>query len=109
MQQYYQNPVSHGHNRHVPGELPDKNTAHTTKPTTNHQHTMQNLLFRISGLQDEHCVRTLANAIQDLPSIGHIEISLEKGEANVEHGSFVSPEDILQAIVDAGFEAEYTA
>ena len=69
---------------------------------------MQNLLFKISGLQDETCVRTLANAIQDLPNIGHIEISLEKGEASVEHGRFVSPDDILQAIVEAGFAAEYT-
>lgn len=71
------------------------------------QYTMQNLLFKVSGLSDERCVRTLANAIQDLPSIGHIEISLEKGEASIEHGRFVSPDDILQAIVDAGFEAEY--
>ncbi len=68
---------------------------------------MQNLLFKVSGLKDETCVRTLANAIQDLPSIGHIEISLEKGEASIEHGRFVSPDDILQAIVDAGFQAEY--
>ena len=68
---------------------------------------MQTLLFKISGLKDEDSVRTLANAIQDLPGIGHLEISLEKGEASVEHGRFVSPDDILQAIVEAGFEAEY--
>lgn len=67
---------------------------------------MQTLLIKITGLQDEQCLRTLANAIQDLPNIGHLEISLEKGEASVEHGRFVSPEDILQAITDAGFEAE---
>jgi len=67
---------------------------------------MQTLLIKITGLQDEQCLRTLANAIQDLPNIGHLEISLEKGEASVEHGRFVSPEDILQAIIDAGFEAE---
>jgi copper chaperone len=67
---------------------------------------MQNLLFSITGLKDETCVRSLANAIQDLPNIGHLEISLERSEASVEHGNFISPEDILQAIVDAGFEAE---
>jgi copper chaperone CopZ len=67
---------------------------------------MQTLLIKITGLQDEQCLRTLANAIQDLPNIGHLEISLEKGEASVEHGRFVSPEDIIQAIIDAGFEAE---
>lgn len=70
---------------------------------------MQTILFRISGLKDENCVRTLANAIQDLPNLGHIEISLERGEASVEHGSFISPDDILQAIVEAGFEAERTS
>ena len=68
---------------------------------------MDTLILKIRGLQDETCVRTLANAIQDLPNIGHLEISLEKGEASVEHGRFVSPDDICQAIVDAGFEAEY--
>ncbi len=70
---------------------------------------MQTLLFKISGLNDETCVRTLANAIQDLPSIGHVEISLERGEASIEHGRFVSPDDILAAIVDVGFAAECTS
>ena len=56
-------------------------------------------------MQNEECVRAVANAIQDLPSIGHIEVSLEKGEVSVEHGRFVSPDDILQAIVDAGYDA----
>ena len=68
---------------------------------------MDTLLLKIRGLRDETCVRTLANAIQDLPNIGHMEISLEKGEASIEHGRFVSPDDICQAIFDAGFEAEY--
>ena len=67
---------------------------------------METLLIKVHGLQDETCVRTLANAIQDLPNIGHLEISLEKGEVSVEHGRFVSPDDICQAVVDAGFDAE---
>lgn len=70
---------------------------------------MHRQLFKVSGLHDEQCVRTLANAIQDLPSVMHVDIWPEAGEAGVEHGNFVSPEEILQAIVDAGFDAEYTA
>ena len=66
---------------------------------------METITIRVSGMRDEECVRAVANAIQDLPSIGHIEVSLEKGEASVEHGRFVSPDDILQAIVDAGYDA----
>lgn len=66
---------------------------------------MEIIIIKISGMKDEECVRAVANAIQDLPSIGHIEVSLEQGEASVEHGRFVSPEDIVQAIVDAGYAA----
>ena len=68
---------------------------------------MQTLIIKISGMRDEQCVRAVANAIQDLPSIGQIEVSIERGEARVEHGRFVSPDDIVQAIVDAGYEALY--
>ena len=68
---------------------------------------MQTLIIKISGMRDEQCVRAVATAIQDLPSIGQIEVSIERGEARVEHGRFVSPDDIVQAIVDAGYEALY--
>ena len=66
---------------------------------------MDTLIIKIGGMKNEECVRAVANAIQDLPSIGHVEVSLEKGEASIEHGRFVSPEDIVRAIVDAGYEA----
>ncbi|MCF8151817.1 MAG: heavy-metal-associated domain-containing protein [Burkholderiaceae bacterium] len=66
---------------------------------------MDTIIVKIGGMKDEECVRAVANAIQDLPSIGHIEVSLEKGEASIEHGRFVSPDDIVRAIVDAGYEA----
>lgn len=68
---------------------------------------MDSITIRITGMQDAEDVRAVANAIQDLPSIGHIEVSLEQGQATVEHGRFVAPQDILQAIVDAGFSAEF--
>ena len=66
---------------------------------------MDTLTIKISGMKDAECVRTVANAIQDLPGIGYLEISLEKGEAELEHGKFISPDDILQAIEDAGYPA----
>lgn len=66
---------------------------------------METIIVRISGMKDEESVRAVTNAIQDLPSIGQVEVSLEKGEASVEHGRFVSPEDILGAIADAGYES----
>ena len=66
---------------------------------------METITIKIGGMQNEECVSAVANAIQDLPNIGHVEVSLEKGEASVEHGRFVTPDDILQSIVDAGYDA----
>ena len=66
---------------------------------------MDTLIVKISGMKDEDCVRAVANAIQDLPHIGHIEVSLEKGEASVEHGRLIGPDDIVRAIEDAGYPA----
>ncbi|MCA1939330.1 MAG: heavy-metal-associated domain-containing protein [Dechloromonas sp.] len=70
---------------------------------------MHRQLFKVGGLNDIHRMQMLTSAIQDLPSVTHIDISMESSEVDVEHGNFVSPEEILQAIVDAGFDAEYTA
>jgi copper chaperone CopZ len=66
---------------------------------------MDSITIRITGMKDAEDVRAVANAIQDLPNIGHLEVVLEQGLATVEHGRFVTPEDIVQAIVDAGYEA----
>ena len=67
---------------------------------------METILIKITGMKDEDDVRTVANAIQDLPHIGHIEISLERGEASVDHGRLIGAEDIQRAIEDAGYSAE---
>lgn len=64
---------------------------------------MQTTTLTITGMRDEHCLRLVTNAIQDLPGIDYLEISLESGEARIEHGHFVSSADIYQAIEDAGF------
>ena len=66
---------------------------------------MNTTTLTITGMRDEHCLRLVTNAIQDLPGIGHLEISLETGAATIEHGAFVSAADIYQATEDAGFGA----
>ncbi len=64
---------------------------------------METTSLTIIGMRDEHCLRLVTNAIQDLPGIGHLEISLETGAASIEHGAFISAADIHQAIEEAGF------
>ncbi len=57
----------------------------------------------ITGMQSDDCLRTVMNAIQDLPCIGHVELSIETGEASIEHTSMVSEGDIRSTIEEAGF------
>lgn len=65
---------------------------------------MNTTLLKVTGMNGPECVRLVTNAIQDLPGIGHVELS-PSGEASIEHSAMVSADDILQAIQDAGFDA----
>lgn len=66
---------------------------------------MKTTLLKVTGMNDDQCVRLVINVIQDLPGIGRVELSLASGAASIEHGPMVSEHDIRQAIVDAGFDA----
>ncbi len=66
---------------------------------------MNTTRIKVAGMESAQCVRLVTNALQDLPGIGHVEVSLANAEASVEHGPMVSHEDIRQAIQDAGFDA----
>lgn len=57
----------------------------------------------ITGMQSDDCLRTVMNAIQDLPCIGYVDVSLETGRAEIEHTSMVSEGDIRSAIEEAGY------
>jgi copper chaperone len=57
----------------------------------------------IDGIQSDDGLRTVMNAIQDLPGIGYAEVSTATGEASIEHSPLVSEADIRSAIEDAGY------
>lgn len=61
---------------------------------------------RLSDLHDAERLRLAMNALQDLPHIGAIDVSVASGELVIEHGRLVSEADIRQALADAGFECE---
>lgn len=64
---------------------------------------MPTTTLKITGMKSDDCLRTVMNAIQDLPCIGQVEVSLETGEATVEHTAMVSEGDIRQIIEEAGY------
>ncbi|WP_374246004.1 heavy-metal-associated domain-containing protein [Zoogloea sp.] len=64
---------------------------------------MPTATFTVLGMQSADCLRTVMNAIQDLPHIGYADISLETGHAEIEYGALIDEGDIRAAIEDAGF------
>lgn len=64
---------------------------------------MPTTTLKIAGMTSDDCLRRVMNAIQDLPCIGDVDVSLETGEATIEHGTMVSESDIRQSIEDAGY------
>ena len=51
---------------------------------------MPNTTIKILNMQSDECLRLVMNAIQDLPCIGHVEVSMSTGEASIEHTSSTS-------------------
>lgn len=64
---------------------------------------MPTTTLTINGIKSDDCLRTVMNAIQDLPGIGHVEVSRATGAGVIEHSSLVSEADIRAAIEDAGY------
>lgn len=65
---------------------------------------MPTTTLTIKGMQSDECLRSVMNAIQDLPCIGYVDVSLETGEATIEHTALVAEADIRQIIEEAGYE-----
>lgn len=59
--------------------------------------------FTIDGLKTDDDLRTVMNAIQDLPCITHSEVDMATGTAWVEHTSMLSEGEIRGAVEEAGF------
>ncbi len=67
---------------------------------------MPTTTLKVTGMNFDDCLRSVMNAIQDLPCIGHVDVSLETGVATIEHTTMVSEADIRQIIEDAGYPTE---
>jgi Copper chaperone len=81
-------------------------TAATMSAHREREDAMPTTTLKITGMKSDDCLRLVMNAIQDLPCIGHVEVSLETGQATIEHTAMVDEGDIRQIIEDAGYPTE---
>jgi len=62
--------------------------------------------FAVDGMTCNGCVRSVTNAIRQVPGIANVDVSLGDKRANVEYDpATCTPAQIVGAIVGAGFDA----
>ncbi|MDW8140969.1 MAG: heavy metal translocating P-type ATPase [Candidatus Bipolaricaulota bacterium] len=67
---------------------------------------MKKTVLKVVGMTCQHCVKSVTKALQSVIGVQKVSVSLERGRAEVEHAETVSTPSLVQAVVDAGYEAE---
>lgn len=68
---------------------------------------MENTIIKVGGMSCQGCVSNVNSVLGALPGVASSEVSLEAGEAKVAFDpQLVSRAALLEAIEDAGFDAE---
>lgn len=66
---------------------------------------MEKTKLKIGGMSCQHCVKTVTEAITELPGVRRAKVNLRKAEAVVHFDtSRVTPENLTEAITAAGFK-----
>ena len=61
--------------------------------------------LKINGMSCQHCVKTVTDALTELPGVRRAKVNLRKGEAVVHFdASRVDTTNLTEAIITAGFE-----
>lgn len=61
--------------------------------------------LKIDGMSCEHCVRAVSGALEKVPGVETVvEVSLERGEANVEGSAEAAA--LIAAVEEEGYSAE---
>ena len=62
-------------------------------------------VIKVNGMSCGNCVKHVTNAIQAVPGVSDVEVSLESGIATFDRGE-VSIAQIIEAIEEEGYEAQ---
>ena len=68
---------------------------------------MQNVTLKIDGMTCGGCVKSVTRVLSELGGVAQADVSLEKAQAVVSFdANKVQPAALVEAVEDAGFEAE---
>ena len=58
----------------------------------------------VEGMMCEHCQAHVTKALQEVPGVTEVSVSLEKKNAVISCGAEVSDEALKKAVTDAGYQ-----
>ena len=68
---------------------------------------MKKTKLKIDGMSCQHCVKTVTEALTELPGVRRAKVNLRKAEAVVHFDALrVTPAHLTEAITEAGFIAK---
>lgn len=66
---------------------------------------MAQIQLNVKGMSCDHCKMAVTNALEELDGVKSVEVSVEKGKADVEYDdSKVSIEQMKEAVEEQGYE-----
>ncbi|MBQ3385991.1 MAG: cation transporter [Eggerthellaceae bacterium] len=65
--------------------------------------------LKVTGMHCEHCVANVKAALEAVPGVRNVQVSLEEGKATLEAGVVASDEKLVAAVEGAGCGAEACA
>lgn len=63
-------------------------------------------ILQVTGMTCDHCAKRVTKALQGVAGVRSVTVSLEGERAEVEHTGTISPEGLVQAVVQAGYQAK---
>ena len=61
--------------------------------------------LKVEGMSCEGCVEAVTQALQKISGVQKVEVTLNPGAARVEHEAGVTPEQLIRAVQEAGYQA----
>ncbi|MCW5935080.1 MAG: heavy-metal-associated domain-containing protein [Fimbriimonadia bacterium] len=68
--------------------------------------TTQTITLKIGGMECGGCVKSVQNALSNVPGVLKVEVSLDKATATLQAAETVRMEPLIEAVTEAGFDAE---
>ena len=81
----------------------------TAIPQTKNSSPAMSLDLAIGGMSCASCASTIEKALDAVPEVSAASVNLATEQAHVELSANIDPQRIVQAVVDAGYEAEIIA